>query len=132
MWIALLVCKNPFSKEVFLFEKGGAVMAKKTRIKSIRKSLLNKEILLSSHAYKRMHERGYSEHDIIQCILNGKIISTNRGYDKVLREYTLCFVLEGKDFSGNPMVCVISQRCEGYRVVTVMPPTDNQKFSICI
>ncbi|GLO68304.1 MULTISPECIES: DUF4258 domain-containing protein [Oceanobacillus] len=101
-------------------------MTKRSRIKHIKKCLLLKKILISIHSKERMSQRGYSSCDIIRAVLNGRIIEVQS------RGYTKKFVIEGKDYSDNPIVIVLSEKKDGYCLVTAMPPTDKNRFSECI
>lgn len=107
-------------------------MAKNTRIKRIRKALLKGDIYISDHGKERMNDRGYNTVDVIKGVLSGHIIETQKGYDPKFKKRVFKFVIEGKDYSDNPIAMVISERLKGYCLVTVMPPMNENRFSECI
>lgn len=107
-------------------------MAKKTRIQKIKIALLQGKIFFSSHSKERLYLRGYDNVDVMRAILNGKIVEVQRGYDNEAGEQALRFVIEGKDYSNNPIAVVLSERMDGYYLITVMPPMDESRFAECI
>lgn len=109
---------------------GGTIMD--IRLKAIKKALLKGNIYISNHSKQRMLKRGYGNVDIIRGILNGKIVEVQKGYDSVTKETALRFVIEGRDYHGNPIAIVLAERLQGYCLVTTMPPIDRKRFEYVI
>lgn len=94
-------------------------------IKSIKKSLLQDSVRLTTHAFIQMEKRGYTKSDVISGIMSGRN-STVKMY-----KGKLCTLVEGFDTDGLPIVVVLGRdltKRVKFVVVTVMPPID-KKFS---
>ncbi|MDD1505534.1 DUF4258 domain-containing protein [Lysinibacillus sp. CNPSo 3705] len=70
---------------------------------SVRKALINNQIVLTKFSQVKMQERGYSKNDLIKCIWTGEIIDIRVHAGK------LRGVMEGLDAHNNPIVCVIGE-----------------------
>ncbi len=84
-------------------------------------------IRMGRHTKDRMYKRGYTKGDMVSAILKGNIVEIQ------FENNSFKYVIEGRDKSNNPIVVVLLE--EGryeFLVVTVMPPTDNKRFSDCI
>lgn len=108
---------------------------KATKVKDIKKVLMSGcgYIRIGSHAKQRMQDRGYTKGDIVSSIMTGSVKEIQYGYNHDLGRSTFKYVIEGKDLSGNPIVSVLAEEGKtAYLVVTVMPPTDHNRFTDCI
>lgn len=93
-------------------------------LRKIKKSLLQGRIRITAHARSRMRKRGYTETDIMSCILSGDI--TNIQWFKK----RVCAIVEGSDLDKFPMVVVVGRdekNPKGYVIVSVFPPI-HKKF----
>ncbi|MDC3424276.1 DUF4258 domain-containing protein [Aquibacillus sp. 3ASR75-11] len=105
------------------------------KLKDLKKVLMVNVgyIRLGSHTKRRMNKRGYTKGDMVSGVMTGEIVEVQYGFNYELRKSCFTYVVEGKDTSGNPIVIVVSE--EGrykFLVVTVMPPTDRNRFIDCI
>lgn len=106
-------------------------------LKDIKKVLMtgNGEISISTHSMERLDKRGYNKGDVVSALLNGKIIEVQRKLSPngKLQVFETVYVVEGIDLDNNPIVVCISKKGERvFKVVTVMPPLDSNRFSNCI
>ncbi|MFL0364632.1 MULTISPECIES: DUF4258 domain-containing protein [Pseudobacillus] len=90
-------------------------------------------IRLGFHSKKQMNGRGYYTGDIISCIETGRVIEIEKGYNSRLKKMCTNITIEGKDRDGNPVVVIFSEEKSGnspvFSIVTILPPTDRNRFS---
>lgn len=88
-------------------------------------------ILTGFHTKERYNNRGYTGQDIVSCILTGKVIEIQTGYNVRYKRQCRNLTVKGVDQCGNAIICVLSRisRKENiYMVVTIMPPCDKKRF----
>ncbi|RHW35986.1 DUF4258 domain-containing protein [Neobacillus notoginsengisoli] len=96
------------------------------QMKDIKKVLMTgqRKIIVGSHTKKQLGKRGYSKGDIVAAIFSGSIVE-RQGTNKV--------VIAGRDKDDNPIVIVIAKlSTQDYKMVTVMPPIDHNRFQECV
>lgn len=96
------------------------------QLKDIKKVLMTGQgkIIIGPHTQKRLAQRGYFKGDIVAAIFNGEIIE-RQGAKKV--------AIAGRDKDDNPIVLIIAKLTSvNYKVVTVMPPIDHNRFKECV
>ncbi|WP_201715481.1 DUF4258 domain-containing protein [Rossellomorea arthrocnemi] len=109
--------------------------AHERKLRGIKKILMGSQgyIRVGKHTYQRMKKRGYHRSDIVSCIMRGFIHEVQTGYNHTIERLAFNYVVTGKDASNNPIVVVLSEEgAQKYSVVTVMPPTDHNRFNDCI
>ncbi|WP_374717717.1 DUF4258 domain-containing protein [Neobacillus sp.] len=95
-------------------------------LKDIKKCLMTRKrkIVLGKHAKEQLLKRGYTKADICSALLGGTIIE-QQGANKV--------AIAGKDTDNNPVIIIIAKELDSsFKIVTVMPPIDHQRFIDCI
>ncbi|KOO48171.1 DUF4258 domain-containing protein [Priestia koreensis] len=100
-------------------------------LQEIKKVLMggNGYFVIGHHVKKRLLDRGYVKGDIIGVIYNGNVVEVQ--YDQTFK--TLKYVIAGSDLDGHPMVIVVARLPQHvFKVVTVMPPLDKNRFDRCI
>lgn len=105
------------------------------KLRDIKKILMSREghIRIGNHTYERLKKRGYSRGDLVSCIMNGSIVEVQTGFNHDLDKYTFNYVIAGRDKDENPVVVVLSEEGKKlFKVITVMPPIDNNRFKDCI
>ena len=105
------------------------------KLRGIKKILMSKEgfIRISTHTYERLKKRGYTKGDIVSCIMNGTIVEIQTGFNHDIDKLTFNYVIAGRDQDNNPIVIVLSEEGKNlFKVITVMPPIDNKRFTDCI
>lgn len=98
----------------------------RVNLKEIKKVLMTGkgQITLGSHTKKRLLQRGYSKGDIVSAVFNGSIVEHQK-FNKA--------VIAGRDKDDNPIIVVIAKENSfSFKIVTVMPPIDHQRFKDCI
>lgn len=110
-----------------------AVLKRENELVKLQQAITGEKgaIVAGRHSKERYSNRGYTEKDIQSCVMTGKVIEIQEGYnvryDKKCRNLTVY----GEDSSGNDFVCIFSQisRKENiYTVITIMPPCDKKRF----
>jgi hypothetical protein len=95
-------------------------------LKEIKKVLMTGKgkIVVGPHTKKRLIKRGYSKGDIVAALFNGNIVE---------RQSVNKIAVAGRDKDQNPIIVVIAKEADlSFKIVTVMPPIDHQRFKDCV
>lgn len=88
-------------------------------MKTIKKALMQGRIRKTSHTKQRMYKRGYTNSDLIACIMSGEKTKI-QVFQRKIR-----VTVEGIDTDQKPIVLVIGKddlNPNGLAIVSVMPP----------
>ncbi|MGE7843559.1 hypothetical protein ACQKNX_22620 [Lysinibacillus sp. NPDC093712] len=91
----------------------------KLNANTVRKALINNQIVISKYVQGKIDKRGYSKRDLIKCIWTGEITNNQVCAGK------LRVVLEGLDAHDNAVVCIIGMNekdSKQLKIFNLFPP----------